>query len=217
MQWPHKCAEEASLIPLWRARSQLTVHKDLLLCNNRIVIPDALRRDVLIKIHHGHQGTGRCRQRANILVCWPGITKQISQLVQQCPICARENAQGPLATAFEVVNWLYCIWMVPFLLLVLLVEHSVVFWYGILLVIVVGPERCLNRPGPVGVNFFLVVCCTSLTSNLRFLLGLSDSDSDWRCKPSSSSSALEGTICDWLTEVCRVGLTSVAWIPDSAL
>ena len=93
-QWPHKCPEETSIIPFWRARSQLTVHNDLLLYNNRIVIPNALRRDVLIKIHEGHQGIGRCRQRANISVWWPGITKQIYQLVQQCPTCTRENPQG---------------------------------------------------------------------------------------------------------------------------
>ncbi|XP_062512805.1 uncharacterized protein K02A2.6-like [Corticium candelabrum] len=100
-QWPDKCPEETSLIPFWRVRSLLTVHNDLLLYNNRVVIPDELRKDVLTKIHEGHQGIVRCRQRAHTSVWWPRITQQIYQLVQQCPTCAKENPQRtePLMTS----------------------------------------------------------------------------------------------------------------------
>ena len=65
------------------------------------MIPDELRKDVLTKIHKGHQDIVRCRQRAHTSVWWPGITQQIYQLMQQCPTCAKQNPQGtePLMTS----------------------------------------------------------------------------------------------------------------------
>ncbi len=48
-----------------------------------------MHREVLSKIHQGHQGIKRCLLRARCSVWWPGITHHIKQLVQGCPVCAR--------------------------------------------------------------------------------------------------------------------------------
>jgi hypothetical protein len=69
----------------------LTLQNDLLLHGNRIVVPASLQKETLQKIHQGHQGIQRCRQRANTSVWWPGLSDQIKDLVQQCHQCAREN------------------------------------------------------------------------------------------------------------------------------
>ena len=36
---------------------------------------------------------GRCRARARCSVWWPGITKQIAEMVRQCHVCAQEAQQ----------------------------------------------------------------------------------------------------------------------------
>lgn len=58
--WPRR----ASLVPIhlrcfWSTRSNITVCEGLLLYNNRILVPAALRRDMLPRLHEGHQGISR--------------------------------------------------------------------------------------------------------------------------------------------------------------
>ena len=54
--------------------------EDLLLCNGRIVVPSSLRKEVLLKVHGGHQGAEKCRLRV----------KQSVWCVENCQECARE-------------------------------------------------------------------------------------------------------------------------------
>jgi len=55
------------------------VHGDLSVADgktiyrNRLDIPAALQTEVLERIHDGHQGMTKCRQRANMSVWWPLI------------------------------------------------------------------------------------------------------------------------------------------------
>ena len=89
--WPEKNLG-SDIKPYWRVRGELTVDKDnLLLYNQRIVVPKALQRPTLDKIHTGHQGVQRCRLRANTSVWWPGLSHEVENMVKQCPICARDS------------------------------------------------------------------------------------------------------------------------------
>ena len=69
----------------------VTVCNNLLLFNNRIVVPESLKKETLDKIHEGHQGIQRSRFRATSSVWWPGLSKEIVQTVQKCKICVRKN------------------------------------------------------------------------------------------------------------------------------
>ena len=71
-------------------RSALTSKDGLLLYHQRIVVPRALQRETLNRIHEGHQGIEKCRMRSKSFVWWPGIAKQISNLVEKCPTCVQE-------------------------------------------------------------------------------------------------------------------------------
>ena len=42
-------------------------------------------------IHEGHQGIERCRIRAKNSVWWPGISKMLTKLVTECPVCVRDS------------------------------------------------------------------------------------------------------------------------------
>ena len=90
--WPAKHNIPVELRPFWQNRGLLTTHNNLLLCGPRIVIPVTLQREILSKIHDGHQGIQKCRLRANISVWWPGIAKQIKDIVEHCPTCTRASA-----------------------------------------------------------------------------------------------------------------------------
>ena len=56
----------------------------------RVVIPEVLQKEILHKLHGGHQGITCCRSRAQISVWWPGLTQQLKDFIQQCPECARD-------------------------------------------------------------------------------------------------------------------------------
>ena len=87
--WPQKHLVEKSMIPYWKQRGYLTVHKGLLLFNHRIVVPQSKRKETLEKVHAGHQGIERCRMRIRSSIWWPGISKEVERMVQQCRDCAK--------------------------------------------------------------------------------------------------------------------------------
>ena len=69
----------------------MSVCNGILLKSDRIVVPASLRIEILEKIHVGHLGIEKCRQRARQSVWWPGLSAQIESMVKNCRICAREK------------------------------------------------------------------------------------------------------------------------------
>ena len=98
--WPQKAPPDPSIGPYWRVRDSLSVQNNLLMFNLRIVIPLSLQQETLQKVHEGHQGIVRSRMRTKTSVWWPGISKHVSDFIQNCPVCARdrEPRKEPLIT-----------------------------------------------------------------------------------------------------------------------
>ena len=74
----------------------------------RIVIPPPLRRQLLCKLHSGHQGITKCRELASQLVWWPGLSKQLEEMVQNCQECIKAQRQRPqplTPTALTHLPW----------------------------------------------------------------------------------------------------------------
>jgi hypothetical protein len=65
----------------------LSVVDGLITRGHQIVIPEIMREEVLKKIHESHQGITKCRERANEAVWWPGISKDIHDLISSCEVC----------------------------------------------------------------------------------------------------------------------------------
>ena len=63
-------------------QAHFTIDDGLLLYNARIVVSKSIRKETLDKIHQGHQAIERCRARARVAVWWPGLSKEIVELVK---------------------------------------------------------------------------------------------------------------------------------------
>ena len=81
--------------PYWSSRGELSVVQNILLKASRIVIPSFLLLEILDKIHEGHQGITICRERAKNSVWWPGLSREIQYLVQQCRVCTLQRDKKP--------------------------------------------------------------------------------------------------------------------------
>ena len=99
--WPNKCSLPDILKPYWAARGNLSLHDDLLLYGSRIVIPATLQKQVLQKVHHGHQGIQRFRLRIASSVWWPGVSKAIERYIKNCSQCVKSYVppKEPLITS----------------------------------------------------------------------------------------------------------------------
>ena len=96
------------LHPYWEKRSHFSVVDDLLLYDERIVIPRSMRLETLSCIHTGHLGITKCRARAQASVWWPGLSMQIENMVANCNTCAKDRPEpkDPLkSTSFHSHPW----------------------------------------------------------------------------------------------------------------
>ena len=106
--WPAYMPHQPLLRPYWESRAHLTVVDDLLLFDDRIVIPRSMRLEILDYFHTGHLGITKCRARARSSVWWPGLSTQIENMVANCNTCAKDchEPKEPLMTAsFPICPW----------------------------------------------------------------------------------------------------------------
>ena len=62
------------------------------------MIPLSLQRDILERIHRGHQGIVKCRKQAKTSIWWPGVSQDIELFISKCDKCVefRTNQTEPL-------------------------------------------------------------------------------------------------------------------------
>ena len=82
-----RLALHASALPYWKLRDQLSVDEDLVLYGARVVVPKALRRQTLARLHDSHKGVEATKRRARMSVFWPGIDSDIASTVHACEPC----------------------------------------------------------------------------------------------------------------------------------
>lgn len=96
--WPVFMPENPVLKKYWLNHEHLTTVEDLLLFDDRLVIPRCMRLDILSRLHDGHLEITKCRALARSSVWWPYITAEIEEMVNKCPTCAihRPEQKEPL-------------------------------------------------------------------------------------------------------------------------
>ena len=106
--WPAYMPSLPLLRQYWENRSHLAVVDNLLLYDERIVIPRSMRLEILDCIHQGHLGITKCRARARNAVWWPGLSQSIEELVTKCHQCAinrPEHKEPLLPSSFPERPW----------------------------------------------------------------------------------------------------------------
>jgi transposase InsO family protein len=67
--------------------NEMSTDQGLVLFRQRLLIPRAMRKDVLKRLHASHQGIERTMRRARQTVYWPGIYSDIRSTVEACQSC----------------------------------------------------------------------------------------------------------------------------------
>ena len=86
--WPEskrQCPVE--IAEYWNVRSELSEADGIIFKGTKIVVPNAMRKVVLGKIHEGHLGIEKCKKRAREVIYWPRINVDITEMVQNCTSC----------------------------------------------------------------------------------------------------------------------------------
>uniref|UniRef100_A0A3P9LL44 Gypsy retrotransposon integrase-like protein 1 n=1 Tax=Oryzias latipes TaxID=8090 RepID=A0A3P9LL44_ORYLA len=86
--WPEerkKCPQVAA--EFWNHRNELSVINGIVFKGEKIIIPALLRAEMLSRVHVGHMGMEKCKQRARDILFWPGMSKDIENVVQNCTTC----------------------------------------------------------------------------------------------------------------------------------
>ena len=75
--------------PYWQYRDQLYQVDEVVMMNNRVIIPEKLRGAVLKFLHAAHQSTGKMGSRTLNSVFWPGMSTEVKLTRDKCTDCWR--------------------------------------------------------------------------------------------------------------------------------
>ena len=106
--WPSVMPNLPLLKPYWSNAHHLSINNDLLMFDDRLVIPQNMQLDILNKLHAGHLGMTKCKGRAYSSVWWPSITSQIEAMCRKCLTCVLhqdEKAEPLLALSPPTEIW----------------------------------------------------------------------------------------------------------------
>ena len=95
--WPHKVTD--NLEPYYRCRDELSIEQECLIRGSRVVIPTNLQRQILNQLHIDHIGIVKTKGLARSYVWWPGLDKNIEEMIKTCHVCQiNQNlpAEAPL-------------------------------------------------------------------------------------------------------------------------
>jgi len=76
-RFPNETRLLPSIAPYWQYRHGLH-EPEVILYNDRVVVPPSLRPSVLETLHYTRQGTSTMTSRTRSIVFWPGMTEQIT-------------------------------------------------------------------------------------------------------------------------------------------
>jgi hypothetical protein len=98
--WPSRRSDlKPYLVPYWNIKDELYNNEGLVFRKNQIVVPKALRKQLLQNMHLDHSGLTRTLYKARSAIYWPGITNDIQNVVENCHPCqinAKANPKEPL-------------------------------------------------------------------------------------------------------------------------
>ena len=94
--WPDQHAEiDSDLHAFWIHRWNLSIVDGIIMNGTRIVIPKSLQNEYFRCLHTGHFGISKCSTKVKSTVYWPGIDKDITNLIGCCDTCRQIQHTPP--------------------------------------------------------------------------------------------------------------------------
>ena len=108
--WPmHRSATDVTVRPYFSFWNELTTHDGLIYKGQRLVVPLALRKELLQIAHGGHVGTESTLRHLREALFWTGMNREASVMVEQCEACQRhrqlEQREPLIAHDFALRPW----------------------------------------------------------------------------------------------------------------
>ena len=112
-RFPDNCRLNEGVSDHCRYRQGLYETGDVILYNDRVVIPPSLRETALKALHSAHQGVSSMGARARSILFWLGMSDDIERVRQSCKDCIKNApSQAPLppvlsdppSTPFEKIH-----------------------------------------------------------------------------------------------------------------
>ncbi|UYV70481.1 K02A2.6-like, partial [Cordylochernes scorpioides] len=98
--WPlYKKNLPSNLKPYWEFKEELHEWQNLICRGNKLLIAKTQRNDMLKILHASHQGINNTIALAKGSIYWPGMNKEIEELINNCSICqqtSRANFKEPM-------------------------------------------------------------------------------------------------------------------------
>ena len=90
--WPSTADEcQEAVRKYFSFRDELCIVDGLTPKGRCIVIPELHRPVSLAKLHISHLGMTKTKLRACMCIFWPGIRKDIDNMIQKCEVCQKHN------------------------------------------------------------------------------------------------------------------------------
>ncbi|XP_046145480.1 uncharacterized protein K02A2.6-like [Osmia bicornis bicornis] len=74
---------------------EFSIHDNILLRNDRVVIPQQLRARVLKELHSGHFGAAKMKSLARKLMWWQHMDRDIEDCAKSCTVCSMHKNNPP--------------------------------------------------------------------------------------------------------------------------
>jgi len=81
--------------PFWNYRDELAVMERLVFKGERTIFSSEVRRDMLKRIHTGHLGIVKAKNRVKEVMFWPGTKSQIEDAVSNWPAGTKHQSSNP--------------------------------------------------------------------------------------------------------------------------
>ena len=91
----HLPEDQPLLKPYWTYRDSLYELDGVILYNDRVLIPPALRNKAIAILHSAHQGVTSMESRARATVFWPGLTLDMDKVRASCTACIKNAPSQP--------------------------------------------------------------------------------------------------------------------------
>ena len=92
--WPSTQAEVSPELRVYHPfRDELTVQNGVIFKGERLIVPEGLRTEMKEKPHYNHGGVQATLRRAREVFYWPGMNKDIEDVIAKCNVRAQHRAK----------------------------------------------------------------------------------------------------------------------------